>query len=528
MVGTVRLRGPRAVGGNPRWVGPAVGEQGASAPGTRLARVRLAEPGVGALRSSAMSAAQPYEMLIVGMGSAGIVAAEAAATLLGGRGRVGAVERERIGGDCLWTGCVPSKALLASAKAAHTMRHADAYGLLPVEPVVDPARVWARLRAVQDQIAATDDDAERFRALGVDVIAGAARLTGPGTVQVAGHGPVAARRILIATGSRPAIPPIPGLEAAGYLTSETVWADGPPTAGSSLLVIGGGPVALELAQAHQRLGFTVTVLEREDAVLPRDEPTLVATLVERLRHEGVAVHTGADVVRVDLAADGARIVHVRLPGTERTFTADTLLVAAGRAPNVEQLGLEAAGVAVTADGITVDDGYATSVKGIWAAGDVAGRHRFTHSAGHEAARAVRNMLFPGTASGAFTVPWCTFTDPELAHVGLTEAQARAAHPERAVRVWRQELAHSDRARTDAAVDGAVVIVTVKGRVVGGHVLAPAAGETIHELALAVHQRLKLTELASMVHVYPTIAVAVQQLAGAAAYAGAARYRRLIR
>jgi pyruvate/2-oxoglutarate dehydrogenase complex dihydrolipoamide dehydrogenase (E3) component len=261
----------------------------------------------------------------------------------------------------------------------------------------------------------------------------------------------------------------------------------------------------------------------------------VAVLVARLRAEGVVLHTGARVQRVAVEDDGARggspgqvTVHASVAGRPLAVRAQAVLVATGRAPNVEGLGLEALGVQVNERGIVVDDGYRTAVPAVWAAGDVAGRHRFTHAAGFEASRAVRNMLFPGTETGAFTVPWCTFTEPELAHAGLTEAQARAEHGDRAVRVWRHELRASDRARTDAATDGALTIVTAKGRIVGGHVLAPAAGEVVHELALAIHQRLRLEELASVVHVYPTIGLAIQQLAAEAAYGRARRWRWLIR
>jgi pyruvate/2-oxoglutarate dehydrogenase complex dihydrolipoamide dehydrogenase (E3) component len=460
-----------------------------------------------------------YDLIIIGMGSAGMVAAEFAPKL---GIKVACIEGHRVGGDCLWTGCVPSKALLASAKAAHTMRHADRYGLTAVEPVVDTARVWARIHAIQRQLASSDDDPDRFRAAGVDVLLGAARLTSPTTVAV-GDDEHEARFVLLATGSRPATPPIDGLAEAGFLTSERIFElDRAP---ASLVMIGAGPIVIELAQGLTRLGVPVTVLEKGPGVLTREEPELAARLLARLRAEGVDVQLDVAVDRVTVAADGgSKTVHAG----ERSWTAAEIFVGAGRTPNVEGLGLEDVGVRVGRLGVEVDDRMRTSVRSIYAAGDVAGRYLFTHSAGYEAARAVRNMFLPGSNGGDYLVPWCTFTDPELAHAGLTEAQARAEHGDGAVAVWVQDLSHSDRARADSAAGGEIRIVTAKGRIVGAHALAPNAGELIGELALAIDQRLKLTELGSLVHVYPTIAIAIQQIAGEAAYASAERFSWLVR
>jgi len=459
-----------------------------------------------------------YDLIIVGMGSAGMVAAEFAPKLAI---KVACVERDRVGGDCLWTGCVPSKALLASAKAAHTMRHADTYGLTAVEPVIDTARVWARIHAIQAQLASSDDDPQRFRDHGVDVLHGHATLTSPTTVRV-GDEEHEARYILIATGSRPARPPIDGLAKAGYLTSERIFEL--ERAPKSLVMIGAGPISIELAQGLTRLGVRVTVLQRGKGVLTREEPALASRLLGRLRDEGVVLHTHVEIDRVSVRADGSKTVHAG----ERSWTAAEIFVGAGRSPNVEDLGLEDVGVEVGPHGVQVDDRLRTSVKTIYAAGDVAGRWLFTHSAGYEAARAVRNMFLPGSGGGSYLVPWCTFTDPELAHAGLTEAEARARHGDGDVRVWQQDLSHSDRARADSAADGELRIVTAKGRVVGAHALAPNAGELIGELALAIDRKLKLTDLASVVHVYPTIALAIQQVAAEASYASAERFSWLVR
>ncbi len=459
-----------------------------------------------------------YDLIVVGMGSAGMVAAEFAPRL---GIKVACVERDRVGGDCLWTGCVPSKALLASAKAAHTMRHADVYGLTAVQPRIDTARVWARIHAIQRQLASTDDNPERFAAEGVDVLPGEARLTSPTTVRV-GDDEHEARFVLLATGSRPATPPIDGLAEAGFLSSERIFElDRAP---ASLVMIGAGPISMELAQALVRLGVPVTVLQKGPGVLPREEPDLTARLVAKLCGEGVDLVLDVDIDRVTVQDGGLRkTVHAG----ERSWSAEEIFVGAGRRPNVEGLGLEEVGVRVGRRGVEVDDRLRTNIKSIYAAGDVAGRYLFTHSAGYEAARAVRNMFLPGFGGGSFLVPWCTFTDPELAHAGLTEAEARKEHGDDNVRVWRQDLSHSDRARADSA-DGEIRIVTAKGRIVGAHALAPSAGELIGELALAIDRRLKITDLASLVHVYPTISLAIQQIASEAAYASAERYSWLVR
>jgi pyruvate/2-oxoglutarate dehydrogenase complex dihydrolipoamide dehydrogenase (E3) component len=463
-----------------------------------------------------------YDLVIVGMGSGGMVAAEFAATL---GIRVAVVERHRVGGDCLWTGCVPSKALLASAKAAHTMRTADRFGLDPVTPAIDTGRVWARIRAIQNQIAATDDNADRFRDMGLEVRVGdTARLTSPTSVQVDGE-ELQARFILLCTGSRPAVPELEGLAEAGYLTSENVFEL--ERAPRSVAFVGGGPISIELAQGFRRLGTEATVLQKGDRILPRDEPDLVAALVDALEHEGVRISLDVLLERVTVE-NGLKVLHGTHAGDPRAWQAEEILVGAGRRPNVEGLGLEEVGVEVGPRGVTVDDALRTTASSVYACGDVAGRFLFTHSAGYEAVRAVRNMFFPARAKGDYPVPWCTFTDPEIAHAGLTTAQAIERHGEDHVEVFRRELSHSDRARAESAEAGAIVIVTARRKVVGAHILAPAAGELIHELALAMREEVKLADLAGMIHVYPTLATSIQQLAGEASFKAVQRYSWLVR
>jgi len=468
-----------------------------------------------------------FDLVIVGMGSAGMTAAEFATSL---GLAVAVVERGRVGGDCLWTGCVPSKALLASAKAAHTIRHADAYGIGAGEPEIDLARVWRRVREVQRSIADTDDDPQRYREMGVELIEGVATLAGPAEVRVeltgGGTRTLAARFVLVCTGSRPAVPDVDGLVEAGFLTSEDLFElTSPPR---SVVVIGGGPIAIEMAQAFARLGIDTTVLQQGPRILPRDEPALTAILEGRLRAEGVRLHLDARAVSVRVEGAAKVVTFERGPGGARDeVSAEEVLVATGRRPNVDGLGLEELGIEVTARGVAVDDRSRTAVRSVYAVGDVAGRHLFTHAAGHEAVRAVRDMFFPGRGTVEDLVPWCTFTDPELAHVGATSAEAEERHGTD-TDVWRIDLAHNDRARADAATEGAIVVVTAKGRIVGAHVLAPAAGELVHELALAIREGMQLGDLAGLVHVYPTLATSVGALAAESAFEKAQRYRWLVR
>jgi pyruvate/2-oxoglutarate dehydrogenase complex dihydrolipoamide dehydrogenase (E3) component len=464
--------------------------------------------------------ADRYDLVIVGMGSAGMVAAEFAATL---DLRVAVAERGRVGGDCLWTGCVPSKALLAAGKVVHHMRTADDFGIEPVDPDVDRGRVWKHIRSVQQEIASTDDDPQRFIDMGIDIVYGPARLTGKNTVQV-GESTLETRYVLLCTGSRPAVPPIDGLEEAGYLTSESLFEiDDPP---ASFVNIGGGPIAVEMVQGFTRLGIPVTLLQKGPRILPKDEPALVDKLVDRLRTEGTDLRVDVETQAVTVEG-GKKIVHGTENGNPATWAADELLVAVGRMPNTEGLALEELGVECTAEAIVVDNRGRTSVDTVYACGDVAGRHLFTHSAAYEGVRAVRDMFFPGKGKVVAAVPWCTFTDPELAHAGLTEAEARDAHGDH-IQVWRMDLEHNDRARTDGATDGRIVIITDKNKIVGAHILAPAAGEMIHELALAIEEGVKLSELSQYMHVYPTIGTSVGQLAGEAAFEKAEKLRWLVK
>ena len=280
-----------------------------------------------------------------------------------------------------------------------------------------------------------------------------------------------------------------------------------------------------MAQGFTRLGIRTTVLQKDAGILPRDEPDLVATLTAMLRNEGVDLRVNVETERVVLA-EGRKIVYGAEAGEPAKWEAEELLVAVGRRPNVEGLGLDEVGVKVGRRGIEVDERMRTSVPSIYAAGHVAGRFLFTHSAAYEAVRAVRDAFYPGKGRVTDFVPWCTFTDPELAHAGLTVAEAEKKHDD--VEVYRMELAHSDRARAESAAEGCIVVVTAKGKLVGAHILAPSAGEMIHELAMGINEGMKLAELASLIHIYPTLSTSIGQLAGEAAFEGAKRLRWLVR
>jgi pyruvate/2-oxoglutarate dehydrogenase complex dihydrolipoamide dehydrogenase (E3) component len=469
-----------------------------------------------------------YDLVIVGLGSGGTLAAEFAAGTLGLR--VAAVERGRIGGDCLWTGCVPSKTLIASARVAHTVRNAGEFGVGVREPTIDTEAVWRRIHDVQAEIAATDDSPDRFRRLGVDLYSGTGKLTGPHSVTVVSAAvepdavPVVldTRFILVCTGSRPAVPPIAGLAGIDVLTTENLFELHRPPA--SLVVIGGGPIAIEIAQAMVRLDVATTVLEAAPRVLANEQPELADRLTRLLRAEGVEIHTSVTVESVRRHDDGV-VVATRTG----EHAAAGLMIAAGRTPNLESLGLEQLGIPIAPDGVIVDARSRTTVPSVYAVGDVAaGRPRFTHAAANDAVVAVRDMFFPGRGKAATLVPWCTFTDPELAHVGATEQQAIERYGSRSVDVHRHQLADNDRARADGSTEGSIVIVTAKGRIVGAHLLAPRASELIHELAIAITRGIRLSQLSEIVHIYPTISTSIGRIAADEIFAMAHRYRALAR
>ena len=449
-----------------------------------------------------MSTELKPDVCIVGGGSAGLVAAAGAAQL--GLDVV-LIERGLMGGDCLNFGCVPSKALIAAAKAAQAQRTGAAFGIAPVEPNVDFAKVMDHVAGVIAAIA-PNDSVERFEKLGVRVLKEEARFIGRTALQAGPHR-VSSRRIVLATGSRPTTPPIPGLADVPHFTNETVFAN--RALPDHLIVIGGGPIGLEMAQAHRRLGARVTVLEAFD-FLAKDDPELSAVVVSRLREEGVVLRGRVKLAGVERAAAG---IAVMLEGGER-LEGSHLLVATGRAPNIESLDLEKAGVLHTKRGISVDGSLRTSNRNVWAIGDCNGLYAFTHMAGYEASLFIRGALFRAPARlDPSIVPWATYTDPELAQVGVSEGEARKAHGE-TIRVLRWKLAENDRAQAERETDGLVRVITdSRGRILGAAIVGPHAGDLIQPWCLAISQRLKISAMASFVPPYPTLGEASKRAAG---------------
>lgn len=461
------------------------------------------------------------DICVIGAGSGGLSVA-AGASLMGARTVL--IERARMGGDCLNFGCVPSKALLAAAKAAAQVRRARAMGVNLGEAGVDFPRVNDHVKAVIAAIA-PHDSVERFEGLGVTVILGAARFTGPREV-AAGERRVRARRFVIATGSAPVVPPVEGLSAVPHFTNETLFDN--RVLPSHLLVLGGGPIGLEMAQAHRRLGSKVTVIEMLRA-LSREDAELAAVVVQRLRAEGIEILEGT---RVEKAETGPQGVALTLSGENgrRRVEGSHLLVAAGRKANVADLGLEAAGVEYTPKGVKVDAGLRSTNKRVFAVGDAAGGAQFTHLAAYHAGIVLRRALFrlPAKANPDI-VPWATFTDPELAYVGLDESRARESHAP--ITILRWPFADNDRAQAERETDGLVKVLTTRsGRVLGAGIVGAHAGELIQPWVLAVAGKIKIGAIAGMVAPYPTFGEVNKRAAGSffTPKLFSARTRRIVR
>ena len=404
-----------------------------------------------------------------------------------------------MGGDCLNYGCVPSKALLAAGKHAHHMRHGETFGITNVEPTVDGEKVREHVRGV---IAAIEpnDSVERFTGLGVHVIEAAGSFVDKRTVR-AGDYEIKARRIIISTGSSPALPPIEGLPDVPHFTNETIFEK--TEIPEHLIVIGGGPIGMELAQAHRRLGSKVTVLEAFTA-LAKDDPELTAVVIEQLKADGIDIREGIKITSLEKTDDGIR-ANLEVDGKAETLDGSHLLVAAGRKPNLDGLNLEAAGVKYDRRGIEVNAKLKTSNSRVYAIGDVAGGLQFTHVANYHAGLVIRNALFRMPVKvNTDIIPWVTFTDPELAHVGLTEAEAQKRHGD--IRVLRWPYGENDRAQSERATGGFVKVVTnKKGRILGASIVGAHAGELILVWALAVTKKMKIGAMTSMVVPYPTFA-----------------------
>jgi pyruvate/2-oxoglutarate dehydrogenase complex dihydrolipoamide dehydrogenase (E3) component len=441
------------------------------------------------------------DLCVIGAGSGGLAVAAGAAQM---GAEIVLIECGPMGGDCLNFGCVPSKSLLAAARIAECARRAAAFGIAVAPPQIDFAGVADSVQRVVAAIA-PNDSVERFEGLGVRVLRAEAHFTSPRTAEAGGI-EIRPRRFVIATGSQPAIPAIPGLDHVSYMTNETVFAN--RELPEHLIIIGGGPIGIEMAQAHRRLGARVTVLDI-GPLLPRDDPELAGRLAERVAEEGI--ETRPQVTIAGIEGEGNHVL-VHLAGGDR-IAGSHLLLAAGRRPSIEALNLPAAGIAATEKGITVDTRLRTSNRRAFAVGDVAGGPQFTHVALYHAGIVIRNALFRVPAKVDYrALPWVTYTDPELAQVGLTEAAARAAGMD--IRVLRWPFAENDRAHTERDTEGLVkVVLGSRGHILGAAILGTGAGDLILPWALAISQKLRIGALANLIVPYPTRGEASKRAAG---------------
>lgn len=449
-----------------------------------------------------------YDLVVLGGGTAGLVSALGAAGL---GARVALVERALLGGDCLNQGCVPSKGVIRASRAAYDAREGPSFGVEAAVPLrIDFPAAMARMRRLRAGIA-HNDSAARATSLGVDVFLGDGRFVGPDALEVAGA-VLRFKRAVIATGARAAAPPIPGLAEAGYWTNETIFTL--TALPARIVVIGAGPIGCELGQAFRRFGAEVTVVGNEPRVLPRDDPDASAVLHRQLEREGVRLVLGGKLVRVERRGE-ERVLVAEKEGVTTRVACDEILVAAGRAPNVEGLGLEAAGVAVERAGVVVDARLRTANRRIFAAGDICSAWKFTHAADAMARLALRNAFFFGRGkTSSLVIPWATYTDPEIAHVGMTAVEAAAAGG--AVRTLTVQFTEVDRAVLDGESEGfARLHVDAKsGRVLGATAVARHAGEMIGEPTLAIGQRLTAGQLSATILPYPTQAEVWRKLGDA--------------
>jgi pyruvate/2-oxoglutarate dehydrogenase complex dihydrolipoamide dehydrogenase (E3) component len=453
--------------------------------------------------------ASRYNLVVIGAGTAGLVTAAGAAGL---GAKVALVERHLMGGDCLNVGCVPSKCMIRSSKVVADLRNAHLFGTrVPDNVEPDFAVVMERMRRLRARIS-HHDSAKRFQDLGVDVFLGEAEFSGPDTVEVAGK-TLRFKKAVLATGARAVVPPIEGLAGAGCLTNETVFSltDRP----QRLLVLGGGPLGSELAQAFRRLGSEVTIVEILPQFLPREDPDAAAILEEALRGDGIDIRLDTSVEGVSLRGS-EKLVHISANGEEEILTVDEILLGAGRAPNVEGLNLEAVGVEYDKGrGVRVNDYLQTTNPRIYGAGDICLDHKFTHTADAAARMVIQNALFRGKKKlSALTIPWCTYTDPEVAHVGMNERDAK----EKGIGVdtFIRHFKEVDRAIADGEEEGFVKVHVRKGtdEIVGATIVGRHAGELISEITLAMVGNVGLKTIANVIHPYPTKAEAIRQVGDA--------------
>lgn len=446
-----------------------------------------------------------YNLVVIGAGTAGLVTA---AGSVGLGARVALIERHLMGGDCLNFGCVPSKALISSARLLHRMRHAEPWGVRSIEPEFDFEKVFAEMRAARAELAPLDSR-ERFESLGVEVFEEEATFLSPNELQV-GEQKLRAKHFVIATGSRAVVPAVIGASQLPYFTNETIF-DQLERKPESLLIIGGGPIGCELGQMFSRLGVAVTILNKSKRLLAKEDPAVSEFVRERLEAEGIKVITE---IEIDGAEEREGRIHLHAPG--KNITGAALLVAAGRQPNVENLNLEVAGVQFTKKGITVDEHLETTRAGIYAVGDIVGALQFTHVADYHARVAIRNTLVPfgflRQKVDYRVVPWCTYLDPEVATVGLTETAAKEQGIEYDLIV--QEMKEVDRAVLERAETGCARVLVGRGsdEVLGATIIGALAGELIQEFVLAMKHGIGLKKIAATIYAYPTFASLVLKTA----------------
>jgi len=433
-----------------------------------------------------------YDLVVIGGGAGGLVVASAASQL---KAKVVLVEKHRLGGDCLWYGCVPSKSLIHASRVAHTVRNSADFGISTEHQEINFSRV---IDYVQEIIARIEpqDSVSRFENLGVEVIFGSGYFEDNQTF-IVNDRKLTARAFVIATGSRPAVPQIPGLTEAGYLTNEDIFLLKQPP--KTVAILGGGPIGCEIGQAWQRLGIQVTLIHSRSQILPREEPEVSEVIENRWRREGITIYKDTQVERVDVV-NGKK----QLETSSGKIIVDDILVATGRLPNVESLNLEGAGVKYNSQGIEVNSKLQTSNRKIYACGDVIGGYRFTHVAALEATVVIKNALFLPINKIDYTViPWATFTDPEIARVGLGEAEARQRYG-KDVYILKHDFLEVDRAQTESHTEGFLKIITRgNGKILGAHVVGTSGGELISEIVLAMSHGLKVSAL-SGIHIYPTL------------------------
>ncbi len=457
---------------------------------------------------------ETYDLIVIGGGSAGLVAAGGAAAL---GARVALIERNALGGDCLYTGCVPSKTLIKSARFAHQARVAKKYGFQTLEPkFLDDsfASITNRVQSVIE-IIEHHDAPERFEKMGVEVVFGAPKFLNPFEIEVSLKNTnekrlMKAKRFCISTGSRSFTPPIEGLFETGFSTNEEVFRL--KELPERLIVLGAGAIGMELGQSFARFGSKVTVVEMADRILVKEDEEVSDLMEKLLREENLEILTNTKAVKVHQAGSGAKVVTVESNGKTLEIEADEILAAVGRQPNVDGLDLEKAGVEFDKKQIKTNDFLQTSQKHIFAAGDVTAHFQFTHMADYEAQIVIQNAFvpFPFKKKTDFrVVPWATFTDPEIGRVGLTEKEAREKYGDEKVKVYKISFAENDRAQTESAPEGFAKIVTKKGKIVGATLVGSHAGELIHEFVWAMKENLKVSDLNKIIRVYPTLAKITQ-------------------